>query len=71
MPDLVWRQPRVIVEIDSWRWHGNRRSFESDADRHGRWTSQGWTVLKFTPRQLRDQPLLVIARLTAALVRTA
>ena len=69
MPDFLFRDHRVIVEIDSWRWHGNRRSFENDADRHSRWTAQGWTPLKFTPRQLRDAPLLVIARLTAALSR--
>ena len=71
MPDVVWRRQKVIVEIDSWRWHGNRRTFESDADRQSRWTAQGWVPLKFTPRQLRDQPLLVVARLTAALVRAA
>ena len=69
MPDFLWKEHRVLVEIDSWRWHGDRRAFESDTDRHGRWTAQGWTVLKFTPRQLRDQPLLVIARVTAALTR--
>ena len=69
MPDLLWREHRVIVEIDSWRWHGNRASFESDTDRHARWTAQGWTVLRFTPRQLREQPLLVTARLAAALAR--
>jgi very-short-patch-repair endonuclease len=71
MPDFLFPEHRVIVEIDSWRWHGNRRSFESDADRHSRWTAQGWAALKFTPRQLRDHPLLVIARMTAALVRAA
>ena len=69
MPDVLWRAQRVIVEIDSWRWHGNRAAFESDTDRHTRWTAQGWTVLRFTPRQLREQPLLVIARLASALAR--
>ena len=69
MPDFLWKQQRVIVEIDSWRWHGNRHSFESDTDRHARLTAQGWTVLRFTPRQLSEQPLLVIARLSSALAR--
>lgn len=67
MPDFVWRQQRVIVEVDSWRWHGDRLSFESDTDRHARWVAQGWTVLRFTPRRLSDNPLVVIARIAAPL----
>ena len=34
MPDFLWKDQRVLVEIDSWRWHGNRHAFESDTDRH-------------------------------------
>ena len=49
--------------------HGDRFRFERDNDRRSRWTAQGWTVLSFTPRQLRDHPVLVIARLSAALAR--
>ena len=67
MPDFLWRPQRVIVEVDSWRWHGDRHAFESDTDRHARWVAQGWTVLRVTPKQIRDDPLLVISRIAAAL----
>jgi very-short-patch-repair endonuclease/predicted transcriptional regulator of viral defense system len=66
-PDMVWWQQRLIVEIDSWRWHGNRRSFETDRKRDATLTTQGWTILRFTARQIENEPYLVIARIAAAL----
>jgi very-short-patch-repair endonuclease len=66
-PDMVWWEQRVIVEVDSWRWHGDRHKFEADRQRDATLMAQGWTVLRFTARQIEEQPYRVIAQIAAAL----
>jgi very-short-patch-repair endonuclease len=62
-PDFLWPDHRTVVETDGWRVHGRRSTFESDHARDADLAAQGYTVLRFTWRQLRDEPLLVAARL--------
>jgi very-short-patch-repair endonuclease len=47
-PDLVDRERRIVVECDSWEWHGNRRGFIKDVRRYTLLAADGWTVLRFT-----------------------
>jgi very-short-patch-repair endonuclease len=68
-PDMVWWKQRVIVEVDSWRWHGSRRSFEADRKRDATLIAQGWTILRFTARQIENEPFAVIATIARALAR--
>ncbi len=49
--DFCWPHLRLVVEVDSWRWHGGRRAGESDADRDQLLSLAGWRVVRFT----RDQ----------------
>ncbi len=65
--DAVWPAQKVVVEIDSWRFHGDRDAFENDRARDAVLVAHGYRVLRFTARQLRDQPLLVLGQLAAAL----
>jgi very-short-patch-repair endonuclease len=67
VPDMVWSDQRVIVEVDSWRWHGGRRKFEDDRQRDATLIAQGWTILRFTARQIEREPYRVIAQIAAAL----
>jgi very-short-patch-repair endonuclease len=67
VPDMVWSEQRVIVEVDSWRWHGGRAKFEDDRRRDATLTAQGWTILRFTARQIEREPYRVIAQIAAAL----
>jgi very-short-patch-repair endonuclease len=49
--DFCWPELHLIVEFDSWRWHGGRTKFEYDADRDQLLRIAGWDVVHFT----RDQ----------------
>ena len=50
--DFLWRQQRAIVEVDGWESHRTRSAFEEDRARDGRLTLLGYSVLRFTWRQL-------------------
>jgi very-short-patch-repair endonuclease len=65
--DAVWPEHKLVVEVDSWRFHGDRDAFESDRVRDAVLVAHGYRVLRFTARQLRDEPLVVIGQLSAAL----
>jgi very-short-patch-repair endonuclease len=67
IPDFVWRSEKVIVEVDGYRTHGTRRAFESDRARDAKLAAAGWIALRFTWRQLTEEPMLVLARLAQTL----
>lgn len=67
--DFLWRAEHVIVEVDSWQFHGDRKAFETDRRRDADLHAAGYTVLRITARQLRREPLYVAARLAALLTR--
>ena len=46
--DLAYPPHRVAIELDSVRFHLNRKSFVADPRRRNRLTLAGWTVLSFT-----------------------
>ena len=70
-PDALWSAERVVVETDGWQVHRTRRAFESDRARDADLQAQGWVVLRFTWRQVTEQPLLVAAQIGATLARRA
>lgn len=47
-PDLVDRERRLVVECESYEWHGNRAGFLKDIRRYTLLTAEGWIVLRFT-----------------------
>jgi hypothetical protein len=67
IPDFHWRREKVIVEIDGYRTHGTRRAFESDRARDAKLAAEGWIVIRFTWRQLVNEPVLVLTRLAQTL----
>ncbi len=70
--DFLFSAERVVVEIDGFAFHADRRAFERDRARDQKLAAAGYVVLRFTWRHLREQPMLVAARLAAALsVRAA
>ena len=54
--DFLWRAERLIVETDSRAFHTSRRAFEHDRLRDQRLTLAGYTVVRFTWRQLLREP---------------
>lgn len=54
--DLHWPEPRLVVEVDGWRFHGGRERANADRERDQRLALAGWRVVRFTRDQLRSDP---------------
>jgi very-short-patch-repair endonuclease len=67
MADFLWRQFQLIVEVDGYQYHGHRYAFERDRRRDQAHISVGYRVIRFTWRQLNDDPLHVIAVIARAI----
>jgi very-short-patch-repair endonuclease/predicted transcriptional regulator of viral defense system len=65
--DHLWREQRLIVEVDGWDGHSTRAAFEADRRRDADLQSRGYRVIRITWRQLTEEPEAVIANLSAAL----
>lgn len=65
-PDLVDRRARLVVEADSYTFHGTRAAFERDCERYNALVIRGWTVLRFTWPQVMQRSDYVVASLRAA-----
>jgi len=46
-PDLVDERLRVVLEADSFEWHGKRSALASDCRRYNMLVINGWIVLRF------------------------
>lgn len=58
-PDLVDEELRIIVEADSFEWHGTRAALVDDAQRYNRFSVNGWLVLRFTWEDVLLNPAMV------------
>jgi very-short-patch-repair endonuclease len=67
--DFHWAAQRCVAEIDGFRFHSTRRAFEHDRRKDAVLQAAGISVLRFTWRQMQDEPFAVIARLAALLAR--
>jgi len=59
--DYCYPRAGVIIEVDSYAFHADRETFESDRDRDNELQALGWRVLRFTWGQLRFEPEKVVA----------
>ncbi|HEU4739269.1 MAG TPA: type IV toxin-antitoxin system AbiEi family antitoxin domain-containing protein [Solirubrobacterales bacterium] len=65
--DFLWRAQRVVVETDYWIYHRGSVAFEDDHARDLDLRAAGYTVLRFTDRQLAEEPGRVVADVARAL----
>jgi len=65
--DFVWRDARLIVEVDGYRYHRSPSAFEDDRERDVTLTLAGWTVLRFTWAQVTGRPGWVAAAVSERL----
>lgn len=64
--DLADRGLRLVLEADSFEWHGDRAALERDCIRYNRLIAEGWLVLRFSWDQVMHHP----ERVRALVIRT-
>jgi very-short-patch-repair endonuclease len=67
MVDMLWPDAGLVVEFDSWRYHGGRHAFERDRLRDQDLAVHGLRVARVTATQVDNQPYATIASLAGAL----
>jgi very-short-patch-repair endonuclease len=67
--DFVWRDARLIVEVDGYRYHRSPSAFESDRERDVVLVLAGWQVLRFTWTQLTTREAWVARAIAKRLAR--
>jgi very-short-patch-repair endonuclease len=67
-PDCLWRDHRLIVELDSRKAHATPHAFEEDRARDRALQVAGYRVIRITWRQLRDEPEAISGDLSALLI---
>lgn len=55
-PDLVDLDRHLILEADSFGWHGSRAALHADARRYNGFVVHGWTVLRFSWEDVMHRP---------------
>jgi predicted transcriptional regulator of viral defense system len=65
--DAYWAEQRLIVELDSWEFHHDRRAFERDRERDAVLQAAGYRVIRITWRRLTNHPEAVASLLRALL----
>ena len=64
-PDLVDLRLKIVLEADSFEWHGGREALASDAQRYNTLVAHGWVVLRFCWEDVMFHPEQVEATLRA------
>jgi hypothetical protein len=65
--DMLWRQQRLVVELDGRRFHNHPDAFERDRRKDAQLLVAGYRVVRVTWRRLVDDPAGEAARLRALL----
>lgn len=65
--DLLWRDRRLVVEVDGFGAHGTRSAFEADRARDAQLKLMGYDVVRFTWRQITGDASSVAATLRGLL----
>lgn len=70
-PDLVDEGRRLVLEADSYQFHGSRKALLRDCERYNALVLHGWTVLRFGWEHVILQPDYVLACLRSEPLRRA
>jgi very-short-patch-repair endonuclease len=68
--DFLWRDERLVTELDGFAFHSSASAFENDRRRDALLTAAGMRVMRVTWRQLVKEPEALMVRLGLALART-
>ena len=65
--DFAYPDVRLAIEVDGFGVHGTPRAMAKDFVRQNGLVPYGWRVLRFTWRQVTQEPEMVAAAIRAAL----
>lgn len=54
--DFLWREKRLIIETDGYRYHRGRAAFEDDRSRDLELRTSGFDVMRLSYRQVVEEP---------------
>jgi very-short-patch-repair endonuclease len=66
--DALYRTERLIVEVDSWKFHRGRAAFERDRAKDARALADGYRTVRITDRRMKrgaDEAAADIRRILA------
>lgn len=69
--DFVFDQLRLVLELDGWAFHTSPDRFQRDRSRQNRLVAAGWTILRFTWRDLTQRPEYVVRTVRTMVARLA
>ena len=61
--DYAYPTVKLVIELDSVRYHGAKLDEEHDAERDERLTAAGWEVIRFTWWDVVDRPAWVVSEI--------
>ncbi len=64
--DFLWRERRLVVETDGYRYHRGRAAFDDDRARDLELRGLGYEVVRLSERQVNEEPGCVAETLRAA-----
>lgn len=64
-PDIVDLELGIVLEADSFEWHGERSALRRDARRYDDFVAAGWAVLRFAWEDVMHDPAWVLEIITA------
>jgi very-short-patch-repair endonuclease len=69
--DFVWRDIRLVVEVDGGQWKsgGGRHNTDDDRDKINKLTLAGWKVLRYSGTKVKSDPMGVIKEVSEAVLR--
>jgi very-short-patch-repair endonuclease len=70
-PDLVDISRRLVLEAESFQWHGSRRALRRDCRRYTALAVHGWAVLRFSWEDVMLEPAYVRSSLEQFVVEHA
>jgi very-short-patch-repair endonuclease len=59
--DFLWREQKLIVEVDGFAFHSTRAAFERDRRKDAALQAAGYRVIRFSYMQIVDEPDTVIS----------
>ncbi len=65
--DFAYPDVRLVIELDSYRWHSGKIRWKYDLARRNRLVALGWRVLHVTDDDVKHRPAELIRTIAAAL----